>query len=134
MQGARRDRGFTIIEVTAAMAVVAVVAAVVIQMMVSSHNAARATAQRRLASGIAQGALERLRSLPPDELVTGSAAKLDLPPEAAALHDASFTATVAPWRGEEGLRHVKVVLGWRSRRGVEREVVREGLASDERTR
>jgi type II secretory pathway pseudopilin PulG len=134
---ARRARGFTLIDVTAAMAVVSVVAVLVIQALASSHQAARGAAELRLASGVAQGAFERLRSLPPEELVSGQdgvSARIKLPPEATDLREAALTATVAPWQGDGKLRHLRVVLTWQSWRGHRREVVREGLSSDERIR
>lgn len=137
-RGRRRDRGFTLIDITAAIAVITVVAIVVMQAIVSSRNAARATEELRFASALAQGAFERARSLPPEELAAEDGRRLELPSlcmgRAAALREAALDVSVVPWRADAKLKHVRVVLKWRSCRGVEREVVREGLTSDERRR
>jgi type II secretory pathway pseudopilin PulG len=131
------------IELVAALAVTSVVAAMVIQLLAFSRSAARSTAEFRLASGVAQGAYERARGMSPGELApqyrTAGLASIEsvplpVPEEAATLAGARITATAKPWPGATGLRHVRVVLTWRSHSGAPREVVREGLASDRRLR
>ena len=127
-------RGFTLIEIAAAIAVLSVVMVLVIQLLAFSRVAARANIETRLASSVAQGAYERLRGMPPRELADRDGIDIALPPEASRLRDAELTATSSEWEGGQGLRHVRVVLRWRSARNVEREIVREGLASDHRAR
>ena len=131
---ARRDRGFTLIDLAAAIAVLTVLAIVVMQVTVTSRNAARVTEETRLASALAQGAFERARSLPPGELASGEPLPLEPPPEASELEAASLEAVVVPWHGDETLKHVKITFTWQSCRGGRREVVREGLVSDKRVR
>ena len=133
--GPRESRsGFTLMEITVALVVLSVVMALVIQLLAFSRAAARSTVETRLASSIAQGALERLRGMAPGELAYRDGIDVALPPEASRLRDVSLAATSRKWEVEKGLRHVRVVLRWRSARNVEREIVREGLVSDNRAR
>lgn len=127
-------RGFTLMEITIALVVLSVVMALVIQLLAFSRAAARSTVETRLASSIAQGALERVRGMAPEELAYRDGIDIALPPEAARLRGARLAAEARPWRDGAGLRHVRVVLRWRSARNVEREIVREGLVSDNRAR
>lgn len=130
----RSRRGFTMMEITAAIVVLSVVMLLVIQLLAFSRAGARANMEARLASSIAQGAFERLRGTGPEGLAAQDGIEVALPPEASRLRGAKLTSSVRPWQGDAGLRHVRVVLGWRSARNVEREIVREGLVSDHRAR
>jgi prepilin-type N-terminal cleavage/methylation domain-containing protein len=130
----KRARGFTLIEIAAAIAVLSVVMVLVIQLLAFSRAAARANIETRLASSVAQGAYDRLRGMSADELRRSEKIGVALPPEASRLREAKLEATSREWEGGRGLRHVRIVLTWRSARNVEREIVREGLASDHRAR
>lgn len=132
-QGTRLRRGFTLVEVVAAIVVAGVAMALLIGVMAASRTAADGIAERALAGSIAQGALEFLRSLEPDRLTFGDR-QVPLPPEAKPLAGARLTATVKPWPDERSLRWIRVALRWRPRRGPVREVIREGLVSDRRAR
>lgn len=136
MSADRRRRGFTMPEVIAAFAVMSVASAVMFQFVASARRGVRANAESRLAGGVAQGALERVRLLPADELDGRQSIELPLPEAAERLAGARLTVTVRPWRNSPGLRHVRVRLRWRSRSRArrEREVVRETLISDNQIR
>lgn len=127
-------RGFTLVEIAAAIAVLSVVMVLVIQLLAFSRAAARSNIEMRLASSVAQGAYERLRGMSAGTLRRSGEVDVELPPEASRLRDAKLKASSSEWEGGQGLRHVRVVLRWRSARNVEREIVREGLASDHRAR
>jgi prepilin-type N-terminal cleavage/methylation domain-containing protein len=123
-----RSRGaFTILELIAALAVVAVVSALAAQVMWTSRRAAAHTGEMRLATAAAQGAYERLRIGEFEALRALDATDVEACEEASLLSDLRVTATAAPWREEDGLLHLRVALRWRSRDGTEREVMREGL-------
>lgn len=132
--GNRHSRGFTMAEVITAFAVVSVASAVMIQLLVSTRTVARSTAESRLAAGIAQGVLERVRLLSPEELDKTGALDVPLPGIASRLGNAKITTTVCAWQRQEGLRHVRLVFEWQSRSGRKREIVREALISDNRAR
>ncbi len=120
------QRAFTVMETVAALAVLSVVMVLVITLLAFARRGGKAALETRLAASIAQGAFERARGVESNVMPTTD---IPLPPEAARLAEAKVTATVSPWTGEPGVRHVRVVLAWRSSRGVARETVREGLVS-----
>jgi type II secretory pathway pseudopilin PulG len=139
--GKRDARAFTIAEVMCAFAVLAIATGMVISLLSSSRDAARRTVETRLATSVAQGAFERLRSGAHDALAAdGVAIELPLPPEAERLDAASLTATSSPWPDATGARHLEVALEWLPRQaggraGTKlRRIVREGLVSDARAR
>jgi hypothetical protein len=114
-------------EVMAAFAVLSVVSAVMIQLVVSMRGVTRTSAETRLAGDIAQGVLERVRSMPRSQLADDGAMALALPRIATRLQDARLTVAVAAWNGNPSLRHVRVVLNWRSRSDREHSITREAL-------
>ncbi len=126
--------GFTLVEIAAAIAVLSVVMVLVIQLLAFSRAAARRNIETRLASSVAQGAYERLRGMSADSLRRSGEIGIELPPEASRLREAKLRVTSREWEGGRGLRHVRIVLTWRSSRNREREIVREGLVSDHRAR
>jgi len=139
--GRQSDRGFTLAEIMCAFVVVAMATGMVVSLLSSSRDAARRTVETRLASSVAQGAYERLRSGPHDALpADGTVIELPLPQEAARLEAARLTAISNPWPDAAGARHLVVTLEWLPRRaggrpGTEpRRIVREGLVSDARAR
>jgi len=135
------DRGFTLAEIMCAFVVISLATGMVVSLLSSSRDAARRTVETRLASSVAQGAYERLRSGAHDALpADGTVIELPLPQEAERLDGARLTATSRPWPDVSGARCVKVTLEWRPRRaggqaGTEpRRIMREGLVSDARAR
>ncbi len=122
-----RTRGFTMAELMAAFAVLSVVSAVMIQLVVSMRGVTRTSAETRLAGDVAQGVLEQVRSMPRGRLAIDGALAVELPDVASRLEHARLTVTVAAWSGNPSLRHVCVVLNWRSRPDRERSIVREAL-------
>jgi len=139
--GEQGDRGFTLVEIMCAFVVVAMATGMVVSLLASSRDAARRTVETRLASSVAQGAYERLRSGPRDALpADGMVVELPPPPEAGRLDGARITATSRPWPDVPGARHLVVTLEWLppragGRPGTEtRRIVREGLVSDARAR
>ncbi len=133
--GAGRARGgYTLMELTAAIAVVGLAMTMLVALMVAARRTARLQSERRLAGALAQGALERLRGAAPGGLPGKAGKKQPLPPEAGRLRNARILASAAPWKGQKGLRRVKVTISWDSRAGQRRRLVREGLVSDARAR
>jgi len=137
----RYDRGFTLAEIICAFVVIAMATGMVASLLASSRDTARRTVETRLAASVAQGAYERLRSGPQDELpADGIVIELPLPPEAGRLASARLTATSDPWPEAPGARHLRVTFEWLPRRaggrpGTEpRRIAREGLVSDARAR
>ena len=130
----RRNTGFTVLELLAAIFVISVVMTTFVALLVKVRRAIDVIEEQSLAAAVAQGALERLRRLPPDELVSGRAISSALPPEAGRLSRAKLTTTVSAWNAQPRLRHLRVELTWRSRDFRTRVIVREGLASDRRIR
>jgi prepilin-type N-terminal cleavage/methylation domain-containing protein len=129
-----RSRGFTLVELLAAIAVIGVAVSTLVVAVVSARRAARAGAERRLAAALAQGTLERLRGEPPAGLPGPGGAPQPLPAEAQELKGVSISAAARPWRGDAGLKHVTVTVTWGPRRGPVRKAVREALVADVRER
>ncbi len=131
---ANHSRAFTMAEVLTAFAVTSLAGTMLVQLLFSTRTTVRASAERRLATEIAQGALERVRVMSPEGaagiVADGEPVELALPPAAGRLEDARLTVSAKDWRGYAGLRHVRVQVEWRSSRGGRQKVVREGLASD----
>jgi hypothetical protein len=135
-------------EVVAAFAVTSLAGTVLVHLLLSTRATVRASAERRLATEIAQGALERVRSAPLDGAegiaADGMPVELPLPMATSLLQEARLTVSVEDWRGQAGrlapgspgarlnagLRHIRVQVEWRSSRGGRRKVVREALTSD----
>ena len=122
------------LELVAAIAVVSVATVLVIGMMLASQKASSSLAERHLAGDVAQGALEALRTWPAANLKAGGRVSLPLPPEAKGLAEASMSVDLMKWKDARELRHVRVTIRWRSRRGAARKVVREGLIGAHRVR
>ncbi len=133
-KSSRPRSGFTMVELVAAIAVLSIASLLVIGMMLASRRASGSLAERRLAGDITQGALEALRTWPAEMLKAKGRISLPLPTEAERLAEASMSVDVKNWGDAEELRHVRVTLRWRSRRGVAREVIREGLIGAHRVR
>jgi prepilin-type N-terminal cleavage/methylation domain-containing protein len=134
LRARQRPRGFSLLELMAAMAVVAAGMAMLIALLAVTRRKTRLHAERRMARAVAQAAFERLRALPRGELPCSTPAVQPLPPEAAALADLRATASTSPWRGGQGIVHLRVTVTWKSRAGGPRRIVREGLLSDARER
>jgi prepilin-type N-terminal cleavage/methylation domain-containing protein len=130
----RRPRGFTLVELLAAIVVIGVAVGMLVALMVSARRATRAGEERRLAAAAAQGTLERLRGARPDRLPGSGGAPQAVPPEARRLREVGISAAARPWKGDRGMKHVTVRVTWRSRTGGKRESVREALVSDARER
>ena len=120
----RGARGFTLAEVLIAFMVVLVLSAAMIQTVGALRSFARSTGEYRLASGIAQGALERVRSMPLEQWAGPVVLNPPLPEEAMTLADADLRIGVEEWEGHPGLYRLTAVVEWRSRRGVVRRIKR----------
>ena len=111
-------RGLTIIEVTAAAAMLAVLLACSVQVMRALANQQRAAARRVMALQTVQAVTEELANVPWDQLTPDTASKLTIP-EAAKLHllGAALSATVADDDEPIESKRLSVELRWQTPSG-----------------
>lgn len=114
----RQHRGLTIIEVTAAAAMLAVLLACSVQVMRALANQQRAAARRVMALQTVQAITEELANTPWDQLTPEAAGKLTIP-EAAKLHlpGAALSATVAADDEPIESKRLSVELRWQTPNG-----------------
>jgi prepilin-type N-terminal cleavage/methylation domain-containing protein len=130
----RRPAGFTLVELIAALAVIAIAVGMLVAALGSARRLARGQEEAALARAVARGVYERLRGAALAELPGAEARPVPAPPEAAALEGARLTAACSDWPGERGLRGLRVEVVWKSRAGQVRRAACEGLISDARER
>lgn len=106
-------RGFTLIEMIAAAAILGAVMAVAYQAVVAAAGQQRALVRRQTALREAANAVERLAALPWQGLTPQAAGALVLSPEArASLPDGEIHAEVTPDPDEPAARRIRVEVRW----------------------
>ena len=125
-----RRRGFTLIELTMAIAVVALAVASMAQLLDTARRAARDDAELRFAGEVMDGMVERVRArdLAADALAADET--IPLPAAASSLANATLAASREAWRGERGISSVTLELGWDASRGGRRTMRRVVLLRD----
>jgi len=130
----RNRAGFTLLELMAALAVVAIAAAMLLGTTSLARRQVRGQEEAVLARALVRGAYERLRGAPLAELPGAEAKPLPAPPEAAGLAKARLAAACPDVPGERGLRRLRVEISWEPRAGAVRRAAFEGFVSDARER
>jgi prepilin-type N-terminal cleavage/methylation domain-containing protein len=110
-------RGFTLLELTVASALMAVLLAASLQMLRALSDHQRAAERRAIAMQAVQAVAERIANLPWDQLTTEAAQQTKIPPSLASrLPGAKLTAAVA----EEPTplsKRIEVQVGWTDTKG-----------------
>lgn len=118
-------RGFTIMELSVALALLAVVMIIVAQLSYWSISNRLETAARHLALEHANNILEAARATPFEKLDNQWAADLGLPPDSQGyLPDGTLEVTVVPEPAVPGLKRVTVAISWDRRSGLPQDVVK----------
>lgn len=114
----KSKRGITIVEVTAAAAMLAVLLATSAQVMRSLATRQEAAARRAMALQTVEAVLEEFSNRPWDELTAASAGQVTLP-EVAKTHlpGASVVATVADVTDPVAAKRLAIELQWNSLHG-----------------
>jgi prepilin-type N-terminal cleavage/methylation domain-containing protein len=120
-----RHRGFTLVELLAAAAMVGVVLAVMVPVIGWAAAERRAVARRERAMLEAANVLERLAERPWDRITNEDLKRVQLSESAsAALPGASLRVEVAEIAGPPEAKRVRVAIRWRDRPGVDAAPVR----------
>lgn len=132
-------RGFTILELLLALGLFMALILFLAQLLVGARRAADRLAERRAALELLDGAVERLRGLPPVEWPASGAGEVALAPPTLVPADArpadlALAAAAEPWPGAPQLVRVRVVCRWTGRDGRKAELAREVLLGPERRR
>src|SRR5260370_15789701 len=110
--------GFTIVELVAAISILAVVMVVVAQTSVWSLGERRRTGARQTAVELAENVLQAARSRPWNDLTPAWAAAQKLPEEWTNFFpDGRLTARIEPEKGLAGVKRLTVAIRWRAHAG-----------------
>jgi Tfp pilus assembly protein PilE len=114
----KSKRGITIVEITAAAAMLAVLLATSAQVMRSLATRQEAAARRAMALQTVEAVLEEFSNRPWDELTPATAGQVTLP-EVATMHlpGASVAATVADVTDPVAAKRLAIELQWNSPTG-----------------
>jgi prepilin-type N-terminal cleavage/methylation domain-containing protein len=125
-QQKRRDQGFTLIELTAALFLVTAGIFGAIQVYLMSMEATRALEEYAVAQRVICAQMGALRALPPDVLSEGEGQPFEAPsPELEKLMNAAGTTDIVAAADVAGLYEVRVRIAWTGQHGrrIEKELV-----------
>ncbi|MBN1588147.1 MAG: prepilin-type N-terminal cleavage/methylation domain-containing protein [Pirellulales bacterium] len=114
-----KRRGFTVLEMMVAAALLAVAATLCLQMVMLDTATRRAAAQRRLATREAANLVERLMARPRDQLTRETAEALELSPEAVEKLPEARLAVEFDESADDGpsATRLTLTLTWQGRSG-----------------
>lgn len=121
----KRPRGFTLLEIFVASLLLAALLVISLSMIAATTAHRQSVVRQQVALVEAANAMERLWTLPWDELTAERAAKLALSPEAKrSLADGVLQITVAEPEGDLPGKRITVQIAWTPRSGLPAEQVR----------
>jgi prepilin-type N-terminal cleavage/methylation domain-containing protein len=130
-RNAQRASGFTIMELIAALAILAIVMVIVAQIGYFSMTERLRSSTRQVALEQASNILESARATPWDKLTAEWAAARKLPEEKGFfLPDGRLSVRVEPEKSPANAKRVTVLVEWQVQEGIPQQVRLVGLVSD----